>query len=1644
MPAGWTTSASDGFVITATSACNGNSTRDFVYSAVSAAFLSSPNLIGLSNGTDINVAFDYKIINQSGGGATPANFGNIQVQYSVNDGSTWNTAFTINSSNHAPSTACTTKSFTLSGSNVPNGSNFKLRFLNTWATGSYFIFIDNISVAQNPGTPPNCNATLTSPLNGATNVAVSLNQITWGNATGIPTGYKVSIGTSPGGTQIANNVDVGNANTYSFTFHYQTTYYVTIIPYNGSGSATGCSEQSFTTQSPSITALPWLEGFETTSVPVGWVRNTFTIGSTTRLPEADTNIIYKNFRSTITTENFSTVSAGEIESGNQLSFNYRFANFDTPFGAPSAGAGNFIVAISTDYGITYSNVQTVVSDGIAGWKTFNLDLSSYAGDYVKIKITGNWISGNWVVGFDDFYIGNEITCPAPENLILNFAGNDSANVEWESVSNSQNYTWYIFGYGADPQTDTPVQSGNTSAELITINNLEPDTDYDFYVQADCGETDGESQFSEALSFSTLCPAITDFPFTETFEAGSSSLDCWLNETVSGNTLWGLGSGAHGGNVNAAHSGTQNALFFYDSPSASVTQLISPPVDLSHLITPTLTFWYGNQEYNGGQNELRVYYKSSPADPWTLIPGAVYNTNVNQWTEVTLSLPGASDEYYIAFEGTNHWGYGIALDDITVQDNFSCPSSTTWDGLTWSNGLPDSNKKAVINGDLVLSQDLEACQLEISENGNLQIPDGFKFTVYASVVNLGNATDFIVDSGANLIQVENNAQNEGAITVVRTSQPFKRLDYTLWSSPVSEQQINSFSPETLPNRIFTYEGNAGYIVVPDVTANFSSAEGYLFRAPNNWNASTPTAYEGIFIGTPLNGEITVNIHSESYTSIGNPYPSNINADLLMGANDGISALYFWVNTPLESGEYVGNNYASYNFLGGTSNTGSSMPGADGVPNGIISVGQGFIVETTDDSVSFDNTMRTSNPTEFFKVDDIERHRYWLNFSTQSGGELNQILIGYMTGATNGYDHQIDGKLFGYSGSALYSIIDNEKFVIQGRALPFNEYDVVPLGIRIITAGTFRIRIAARDGLFLDGQQIYLHDKYSDTIFEITQNTYEFSSPAGEFNDRFDVIYVNSGSDCPDLTNWNGITWSNGLPDENKKAIINGDFTLSSDLEACELEITQNGSLTIPDGFSFTVSGVISNYAAPENFIVENGANLVQEEDVDNIGNITVQRDSQDMVRLDYTMWSSPVIEQNLFGFSPNTINGVTNYIGSAGRIYIYDGANGYVNPAPFTADAVFENGTGYLFRSPNNWSTTEPAPYNGTFTGIPFNGNLIVNTHMENYTSVGNPYPSNLDADLLMTANPGISALYFWVNTSLEDGNYTGNNYASYNLTGGTSNTGSTLPGADGVPTGIIAIGQGFIVGTSESSVSFDNTMRTTNSTEFFKTDEIERHRLWLNLSDENNNGLNQILVGYMTGATQGIDNQIDGKLFGYEGSAIYSIIDEQNFTIQGRALPFEASDVVPIGFRAAENGKFNISLANVDGLFAEGQTIYLKDNLLNVIHNLTVSPYGFESVAGEFKNRFEVVYQEEGTMATDDLAKNEVLIYKNADKIEVLSKDYKIISIEVFDMSGRNLFRKSNIHSNIYHLNSRSFGRQVIIIRVQTEDGRIVSKKFIS
>ncbi|PZW37601.1 hypothetical protein LX95_02874, partial [Mesonia algae] len=246
IPAGWTTT----FVTSSVESCSGESARANVYSFNNTANLTSPNVLGQSNGTDLNISFDYKIVDWSAAtAATAAGWGNFVVEYST-DGTTWIMIDTIDDSNHVVSADCATKSYTIVGSDLPVGADFQLRFNLTWAAGDYYMYYDNIVAIQETDEIPNCDAILVNPTDEAVNVPIE-NNINWAQATGLASGYLLSIGTVSGGSDIVDNVDIGLTTTYDpmSNFAFDQEYFVTIIPYNSNGNAINCVEQSFTTES---------------------------------------------------------------------------------------------------------------------------------------------------------------------------------------------------------------------------------------------------------------------------------------------------------------------------------------------------------------------------------------------------------------------------------------------------------------------------------------------------------------------------------------------------------------------------------------------------------------------------------------------------------------------------------------------------------------------------------------------------------------------------------------------------------------------------------------------------------------------------------------------------------------------------------------------------------------------------------------------------------------------------------------------------------------------------------------------------------------------------------------------------------------------------------------------------------------------------------------------------------------------------------------------------------------------------------------------------------------------------------------------------------------------------------------------------
>jgi hypothetical protein len=513
---------------------------------------------------------------------------------------------------------------------------------------------------------------------------------------------------------------------------------------------------------------------------------------------------------------------------------------------------------------------------------------------------------------------------------------------------------------------------------------------------------------------------------------------------------------------------------------------------------------------------------------------------------------------------------------------------------------------------------------------------------------------------------------------------------------------------------------------------------------------------------------------------------------------------------------------------------------------------------------------------------------------------------------------------------------------------------------------------------------------------------------------------------DATTWNGTAWSNSIPTATTKVILSGNYTATTDLSACSLTVNNNAVVIVNPGVNFNISGDVT-VSTGSSLTFANNTNLVQTKNTNgNTGNIIIKRQTSALKLLDYVLWSSPVTGQQLQSFSPSTL---------LNRFYTYNPSTNLYNGIVSTTN--FALGTGYLIRMPNNHPTAATI-WEGQFEGIPNNGNYNLTVTSNTYNAIGNPYPSSLNANTFMTTNGITEALYFWRKTN----NTLTSSYATYTTAGGTANAGGL---SSIIPNGIIQVGQGFIAKATGTTISFTNAMRVANNAnQFLRTNETELHRIWLNLSKDTT-PVNQLLIAYMPKASSGIDATIDGRYINDNATALNSLIENEEFVIQGRSLPFTDTDNVPLTFKTNTAGNYAIAIDHVDGLFTTGQDIFLKDNVTNVTHDLKKTSYSFTTTAGTFNNRFEVVYKTDKSLGLENAVfdPNTILVYNQKGVININAGTHTIKTVKVFDIRGRLISEKNNINSTSTALNPFVAAHQTLIIQMTSDENKVVSKKLM-
>jgi hypothetical protein len=594
-----------------------------------------------------------------------------------------------------------------------------------------------------------------------------------------------------------------------------------------------------------------------------------------------------------------------------------------------------------------------------------------------------------------------------------------------------------------------------------------------------------------------------------------------------------------------------------------------------------------------------------------------------------------------------------------------------------------------------------------------------------------------------------------------------------------------------------------------------------------------------------------------------------------------------------------------------------------------------------------------------------------------------------------------------------------------------------------------------------------------------------------NDHADEIWVVDDAilkgDYIEYTVWdNGAqAWTNGVPTATTKAFFETSYNMANSwsnvsVTACACEIKNNKSVTIKNEKYLEIGNDIVNNGTIR--IRSRGALIqINNSPTSGTGTFIVEKKTTAYTEYDYTYWSSPLETADIFDvFNTNstlTNGSSTNSDNFSPTNHIYkfitanfDDANNNTyddnnddwsiasgNMIPAKGYIAMGAGADFPFDSANIATGLKQKvkfigdKANNGDISIPVSLDANNSDNFNNQNLIGNPYPCSIDGEKFINDNSNVGTLYFWTHhtpiatgtagTDTDAYNFTNDDYATFTTAGyAASASGATVPSDK-----LIGSCQGFFADISTAgTVTFTNSMKDkTNNANFFKSNTAPKNRIWVNLTNEN--GLfRQILVGFFNDATTGYDRIYDGhRAFNGENYDFYSLLNNKKFAIQ--ALPQIINETtLPLGISILETGNFTFTIDRFEGEL-ENTNIYIKDNLLDIVHNLKLSDYLFNTnQIGDINNRFELVFNRTALdIETVNSLNNVLQISQNNNTIN-LQANKTIKQVLIYNLLGQNL-KAVNTNSNQVAINKNTFKNgTILLVKAAFTNGKTVTKKIIT
>ncbi len=693
-PAGWSLS---GFGLNSSAnTCGTQALRSNLYSFNTTANFTTAT--ATATGGQIDIMFDYKIVNYNSNAATPADFGTLTLEHTIDAGTTWITDTVIDASNHTVANTCATVSTLNTAIEVPAASTVQYRFSAVWNTGDYDLYIDNVSILEVVScVTPTALAITSSDLSSVTLGWLQVGTPTWEIEYGTP-GFTPGTGAGTIMPTTNNPETVTGLTVNSFYDFYvraicapgDTSGYAGPVSGNTYNQAqymesdNACPTAGFVDISTTGTLVPGL-GDDTEAGMVlpfsvlyqGVLMNDVTIGSNCGifLGSQTQNINYGGNFNTLADgyifpwgDDMHIGSGGAYQEVQGVSPNQVFIiQWDAIRNYSSADTDNATFQIQFHEATT--EIFFVYDDVVFGGANTTDDYGANAdiglsGPNQDISVSINdtqYLTDNTCARF--YYTD----CPKPSGFSAT-PGTDLAGITW-SAGLSGETDWTII-YGA--QGFDPTSAGTTittTTNAASIPGLAQLTTYDVYIYADC---DPSLQSAGYMGSFTTLPNCSDITGLIATTGTDSLMTSWLWTESSGvatypstgfNVQYGLtGFGLYDGTQTIVNADNDYADTTVDNTLVGGTVY---QVYVQAVCATDTSNWVGPIQF------LMPIYNDSVCDAMALnVDGTIYTFNntgaTTQVNENTIAPP-------VTGSGMND-GWSDAAVELTTWFTFTAPAS----------------------------------------------------------------------------------------------------------------------------------------------------------------------------------------------------------------------------------------------------------------------------------------------------------------------------------------------------------------------------------------------------------------------------------------------------------------------------------------------------------------------------------------------------------------------------------------------------------------------------------------------------------------------------------------------------------------------------------------------------------------------------------------------------------------------------------------------------------------------------------------------------------------------------------------------------------------------------------------------------------